>query len=198
MEHISMAATWTSSRQAGPRPVRGVIGRAALHLAQQRLLAGQVKKKVCHRSARSTYSPVPGSIPNRGRPRRCSSMPRCATASSASANTGSTCRANAAWATGQNICCQRAASATVQPRSATSAPASSRSREVTRHRGGTAGTASVNVWRAQARSPHLHRRFTQHTRTASRPCRRSRGRVTTRSCSRPARDPQPGQHAASA
>jgi hypothetical protein len=47
MLHKSMQATWTASRQAGGgpgQPVRGVIGRAALHLPQQPLLAGQVEE----------------------------------------------------------------------------------------------------------------------------------------------------------
>ena len=51
----------------------------------------------------------------------------------------SACSANAAWATGQDTCCHRPASATVQPRSATSAPSRSRSRLVSRHRGGICG-----------------------------------------------------------
>ena len=47
MEHMPVATTWTASRQAGGglgQPVRGVISGAALHLPQQPLLPGQVKK----------------------------------------------------------------------------------------------------------------------------------------------------------
>ena len=46
MEHMSIATTRTASRQPGGlgQPVRGVIGGAALHLAQQPLIPGQVKE----------------------------------------------------------------------------------------------------------------------------------------------------------
>ena len=37
------------------------------------------KKQACHRPASSSHSPVCSSVRYRGRPRRCSSMPRCAT-----------------------------------------------------------------------------------------------------------------------
>lgn len=124
-------------------------------------------------------------------------MPRCATGAGGRDSTGPACPANAACATGQDMPCHRAASATVQPRSATSAPASSRSRAVIRHRGGTCGADSVNVLRSHSPRTHFHRRFSQHTRTWSRPLRRSRGRVSTYSCTRPERVPQSGHDAAS-
>jgi hypothetical protein len=58
------------------QPVRGVISGAALHLPQQPCSPDRSKKQVCHGSASSTCSPVCSSARHRGRPRRCSSMPR--------------------------------------------------------------------------------------------------------------------------
>ena len=61
MLHKSMQTTWTASRQGGggaASPVRGVIGGAAFHLAEQGLLAVQVEKSRCHRSASTVYYPV--------------------------------------------------------------------------------------------------------------------------------------------
>ena len=115
----------------------------------------------CHRSASSRYSPVCSSMRHRGRPRRCSSMPRCATGAGACSSTGSAAAANASCATGQEIPACRAASAGVIPRSLTSAPACSRSRAVRRHRGGTCGSDSVNVFRAHRSSRHFQRHLTQ-------------------------------------
>jgi hypothetical protein len=71
----------------------------------------------------------------------------------------------------------------VIPQSVTSLAACSRSRPVIRHRGGTAGSHSVNVPRAQASAAHFHRRFTH--------------RRSTVSCSREDTVPQSG-HAAAA
>jgi hypothetical protein len=79
----------------------------------------------CHRSASSSYSPVCSSVRHRGRPRRCSSIPRCATGAQACPSTGSAAAANASCATGQEIPACRAASAGVIPRPATSVPACS-------------------------------------------------------------------------
>ncbi len=104
---------------------------------------------------------------------------------------------NARWVTGHDTCCQRPASATVQPRPATSAPSSRRSRVVSLQRGGTAGSDSVNVLRGHSGRPHFHRRLHHATDTSSRPRRRSRGRVSAYSCTRPERVPQSGHDAAS-
>ena len=59
--------------------------------------------------------------------------------------------------TGQETPACRAASAGVIPRSATSCAACSRSRAVIRHRGGRAGTDSVNVLRGHCGFSHLRR-----------------------------------------
>ena len=83
------------------------------------------------------------------------------------------------------------------PRPATSDPACPRSRAVSRHRGGTCGTRSVNVFRAQPGAPHFQRRLTHHTATGSPPRRTSRGRASTVSCRRAETVPQSG-HAAAA
>ena len=122
-------------------------------------------------------------------------MPRCGTGAGASSSTGSAAAVNASCATGQEIPACRAASAGVMPRSVTSVPACSRSRRVSRHRGGTCGTRSVNVLRSQPGSSHFHRCLTQHTATGSPPRRTSRGRVSTVSCQRAEIVPQSG-HAA--
>jgi len=124
-------------------------------------------------------------------------MPRYATGAAGSPRTRSAAAANASWAGSQEIPACRAASAGVIPRSAISLAACSRSRLVIRHRGGTAGSHSVNVPRAQASAAHFHRRLT-HRRSTGSPARRtSRGRVTTVSCSREDTVPQSG-HAAAA
>ena len=115
----------------------------------------------------------------RGRPLRCSSIPRCATGAGAGPSTRSARAANASWTVGHDSPACRAVSAGVIPRSAISRAACSRSRAVTRHRGGTCGSRSVNVFRSQFSSVHFHRRLTH---------RRSTGSPG------PARIPRPGQH----
>jgi len=124
-------------------------------------------------------------------------MPRCATGAGARPSTGSAAAANASCATGQEIPACRAASDGVMPRPVTSAPACSRSRAVSRHRGGTRGSHPVNVLRQQAGSPHFQRHLTHHTATRSPPRRTSRGRASTVSCRRAETVPQSG-HAAAA
>ena len=124
-------------------------------------------------------------------------MPRCATGAGCGSSTGSAAAANASCATGHDTPACRAASAGVIPRSATSDPSRPRSRPVTRHRGGTCGSDSVNVLRGQASFPHFQRRFSHRTSTWSRPRRTSLGQVTTHSCARAAAVPHPG-HAAAA
>ena len=94
-------------------------------------------------------------------------------------STGSAAAANASCATGQEIPACRAASAGVIPRPATSIPACSRNRAVTRHRGGTCGTRSVNVLRPQPGASHFQRLLTHHTTTG---------------LTAPADIPRPGQH----
>ena len=183
---------------SGPgQPVRGVIRGTAFGLPSSPWPPDRSKKQVCHRSARNMYSPVCSSIRQRGRPRRYSSMPRYATRAGACSSTRSAAAANAACATGHDTPACRAASAAVIPRSATSAPACARSRPVTRHRGGTCGSHSVNVLRSHRPSWHFHRRLIHHTRTGSLPRRTSRGRASTVSRTRPETVPQSG-HAAAA
>jgi hypothetical protein len=53
------------------------------------------------------------------------------------------------------------------------------------HRGGTAGSDSVNVTRQHSWLAHFHRRLHHATDTSSRPRRTSRGRVSTYSCTWP-------------
>jgi len=77
-------------------------------------------------------------------------------------------------------------SAGVIPRSASSPPACSRSRAVSRQPGGTCGSDPVNVLRAQTSRMHFHRRFTPHTATGPALPRTSSGRAGTRSCTRAA------------
>ena len=84
----------------------------------------------------------------------------------------------------------------MQPRSATSVASRSRSREVSRQRGGIAGSDSVNVLRAHSWVTHFHRRLHQATMISSKPRRRSRGRLSTYSCTRPETAPQSGHDAA--
>ena len=155
------------------------------------------KKHVCHRSASSTYSPVPSSIRQRARRRRCSSIPRCATSDGGCANAGSARAANAACTTGQDRPHSRAACATVRPPSATRPAACSRSRPVTRQRGGTAAAASVNVLRGQDGSRHSSRRLTCTTLTWPWPQPRSAGRVVTYPFTCADTVPQSGHAAAS-
>ena len=85
----------------------------------------------------------------------------------------------------------------VIPRSLTSVAACSRSRAVSRHRGGTCGTHSVNVLRPQPGSSHFQRHLTHHTATWSPARRTSRGRASTVSWRRAETIPQSG-HAAAA
>ena len=164
-----------ATRGGAGQPVRGVLGGAALHLPQQPLLAGRVKE--------AGVPPVrqqgvfPGLLID-GEP-------------------GPAAAANASCATGQETPACRAASAGVIPRSVTSAPACSRSRVVIRHRGGTAGTHSVNVFRRHSALPHLRRTLTHRRSTGSAARRTSRGRTSTVSCTRPEIVPQAG-HAAAA
>ena len=68
---------------------------------------------------------------------------------------------------------------------------------VSRHRGGTCGSDSVNVFRAHRSSRHFQRRLTQQARTRSPARRTSRGRASTVSCRRAETVPQSG-HAAAA
>ena len=124
-------------------------------------------------------------------------MPRCATGAAGWSSTGSAAAAKASCADGQEIPACRAASAGVIPRSVTSCAACSRTRAVIRHRGGRAGTHSVNVLRGHPWFSHLRRTLTQRRSTASPARRTSRGRVTAVSCTRPETVPQPG-HAAAA
>ena len=124
-------------------------------------------------------------------------MPRCATRAGAWSSTGSAAAANALCATGHDTPACRAASAGVIPRSLTSVPACSRSRAVSRHRGGTCGTHSVNVLRPQPGSSHFQRHLTHHTATWSPARRTSRGRASTVSWRRAETIPQSG-HAAAA
>ena len=75
--------------------------------------------------------------------------------------------------------------------------ACSRSRAVIRHRGGSAGTHSVNVLRGHSGLPHLRRTLTHRRSTGSAARRTSRGRASTVSCTRPETVPHSG-HAAAA
>jgi hypothetical protein len=180
-------------RRCGPgQPVCGVIGGAALHLSQQPLLPAQVKEtgvppvreqrvlpglRVCGKSRPAAAVLIDAQLRHRRR---------------ACPGSGSTAAVNASCATGQEIPACRAASAGVIPRSAISRPACSRSRAITRHRGGSCGTHSVNVLRPQPSSPHFHRALTHRRSTASPARRTSRGRATTVSCTRHETVPQPG------
>ena len=102
-------------RGGAGQPVRGVIGGAALHLPQQPLPASQVEE--------AGVPPVREQRVLAGllidgeadRPRRCSSMPRCATGAGSWSSTGSAAAANASCATGQETPACRAASAGVIP-----------------------------------------------------------------------------------
>jgi hypothetical protein len=129
--------------------------------------------------------------------RMCSSIPRCATGAGSWSSTGSAAAANASCAAGQEIPACRAASAGVIPRSAISWAACSRSRAVIRHRGGSAGTHSVNVRRGHPGLPHLRRYLTQRRSTGSPARRTSRGLASTVSCTRSETVPHSG-HAAAA
>ena len=173
MEHMPVATTWTASRQAGAAWASQYAASSAVrpsHLAQQPLLPGQVEEAGVppvgeqHDTPRSAHRYATGA--GRGGAHRCPGTPPGPAACS---STGSAAAANASCATGHDTPACRAASAGVIPRPATSAPACSRSRPVIRHRGGTCGTHSVNVLRAQPRSAHFHRRFTQHRSTRTRP-----------------------------
>lgn len=83
---------------------------------------------------------------------------------------------------GEVACAQPA---TGRPPSATSAAACSRSRAVTRQRGGMAGSDSVNDLRGHDGSRHSQRRFTHATMTRSWPWATSAGCVVTYSLTRP-------------
>ena len=200
MLHRSMQTTRTASRQAGVAPASQYAASSAVRPCtwpSSPCWPGRSKKQVCHLSASTMYSPVCGSAANRARPRRCSSMPRCATGAAGWSSSGSAAAANASCTTGQEIPACRAASAGVIPRSVTSCAACSRSRAVIRHRGGRAGTDSVNVLRGHSGLPHLRRTLTQRRSTVSSARRTSRGRVITVSCTRSETVPQSG-HAAAA
>ena len=119
-------------------------------------------------------------------------MPRWATEATGWSSSGSAWAANASCTTGQETPECRAASAGVIPRSVTSCAACSRSRAVIRHRGGRAGTHSVNVLRGQAGLPHFRRNFTHRRPTTSLARRTSRGRASTVSCTRSEAVPQSG------
>ncbi len=200
MLHKSMHTTWTASRQAGVAPASQYAASSAVrpfHLAQQALLTVQVEEAGVPPVREQAVLPgllIDGEagpaaavlidpqvrhrrgIPLQQRigPRRERLMRR-----------------------GQEIPACRAASAGVIPRQATSCAACSRSRAVSRHRGGTDGTHSVNVLRGHSRFSRFRRTLT-HRRSTTSPARRtSRGRVTTISCTRPDTVPQPG-HAAAA
>ena len=120
----------------------------------------------CQRSASCTYSPVRSSVRQRGRPRRCSSIPRCATGAGESSSTWSAACVNAPCTDGHEIPASRPASAGVIPRSVTSAAACSSSRRVITQRGGTCGTHSVNVRRGHSVSVHLIRRLSRQKSTS--------------------------------
>jgi len=130
---------------------------------------------------------VPGSRIQRGLPRRCSSMPRCATGARGSSRTGSAAAANAWCADGQEIPACRAAPAGVMPRSRTSYPACSSSRRVIFHRGGD----PVNVIRGHSPFSHAQRRLTRHTSASPAPWRTSRGRAVRDSHTSGSWDPRP-------
>jgi hypothetical protein len=95
-------------------------------------------------------------------------------------------------AIGQEISWSRADWRTVWPRSATAAPADSRSRQVRRVRAGICGRASVKVARGHSGVWQRQRRLV-HVNAVRRPATgRSRGFVDTQDCGRCDRMPQSG------
>jgi hypothetical protein len=94
--HMSIATTSTWSRQAGGAWSSQYAASSAVRpwtWPSMPWLADRSQKFTRHRSATCTYRPVPSSRGHRGRPRRCSSIPGCATgagpgSSSASAPRG--------------------------------------------------------------------------------------------------------------
>ncbi len=164
-------------RRGAGQPVRGVIGRCGPRPGR----AGPGSRP--GRRSRRATGPRAARIPRyrcpcrqRGRPRRCSSMPRCATGAGSSSRVWSSgLAANAACADGHEMPASRAASAGVIPRSATSAPACSSSRRVIVQRGGSCGTDSVNVSAGQSFSAHSIRRLTRQKSVSCPQARTSRG-----------------------
>ena len=156
------------------------------------------KKQVCHRSASSTYSPVPSSVSQRGRPRRCSSIPRCATSDGGCSSS----RISAGGERGMHHRPRQPALACrlrhrAPPIGDQAPPRAHAAAAVTRQRGGTAAAASVNVLRGQDGSRHSSRRFTCTTLTWPWPQPRSAGRVVTYPFTCADTVPQPGHAAAS-
>ena len=98
MLHKSMQTTWMASRQAGVAPASQYAASSAVRpctCPSSPCWPPRSKKQVCHRSASRRYSPVCLSMANRARPRRCSSIPRCATAAAGRSSSGSAAAANA-------------------------------------------------------------------------------------------------------
>ena len=95
MEHISMATAWIASRQAARACASQYAASSAVRPStcpNSPWSPDRSKKQVCQRSASKTYSPVSASVRHRGRPRRCSSIPRCATGPGGCSSTGSAMR----------------------------------------------------------------------------------------------------------
>ena len=188
-------------RPSGPgrsQPPRGVVGGAAVHLAQQALLAVQVEEAGVPPVGRQGV--LPGLLIDGG--------PGPAAAVLVDARVRHRCR----WLVrrrvrggGERVVRGRPGDSGVPGRLRRSDPPfrglmggllAQPGRDL-RHRGGSCGTGSVNVLRGQAGLPHLRRTMT-HRRSTGSPARRaSRGRASTISCTRSETAPHSG-HAAAA
>jgi hypothetical protein len=160
MLHRSMRTTRTASRQAGAAPASQYAASSAVRPStwpSRPCWPSRSKKQVCQRAASRVYCPVRSSTAKRGpaaavlvnaqvRHRRCGLVQERVRGGG-----------ERIMRRRQEIPACRAASAGVIPRPVTSGAACSRSRAATRHRGGTAGTHSVNVLRGHCWLPHSRR-----------------------------------------
>ena len=162
------------------QPVRGVISGAALHLPQQPLIPGQVEEARVPAVREQHVLPAALIDPPAGPAAAVLINPQMRHQLQAAAPAPDPARPANAWCTtGHDSPHSRAACATVRPPSATRPAACSRSRAVTRHRGGTCATDSVNVSARARRLPAFQPPLHPHHATCPWPQRISAGRVVT-------------------
>jgi hypothetical protein len=202
MVHMSMATNRTPLRQA---PVCASIQSETVFAVRPSTCPSSLAppfrstNPTCQRSVMTSQTSLP-SAPvarrNLALPRRVSSMPRRSTGGVTAGSALTAYAANALFATGQEISWSREDWMTVRPRSATAAPADSRSRQVSLVRAGICGRASVKVLRGHSVVWQRQRRLF-HVSSVHLPATgRSRGLVLTQECGSVERTPQSGQHLA--
>ena len=194
MLHMSMATTRTASRHAGDAPASQYAASSAVRPStcpSSACSPDRSKKRVCHRSASSTYSPVSPSRSHRAAP--------AVLIDAQVRHRGQGLLQHGARGGGERLVCHRPGDPGVPGRLRRGDPAVAdlgpgllpqpgRDPAPRRHLRQPLGERL----RPQASSSHFQRHLTHHTATRSPPRRTSRGRASTVSCRRPKTVPQSG------